>query len=72
MTTEWPPYMTAGEAQRYSRIPRRQLRELLATGEIPSRRFPGKVLVAREAIDRYMREEPEIPENLLRRIRPGR
>ena len=68
----WPAYMTAGEAIAYSRIPRRRLRELIATGEIPSRKFPGKVIIAKEAIDRYMAETPELPESVLRRFAPGR
>jgi len=59
--------MTFGEALAYSRIPRRRLRELLASGEIPSRRFPGKLVVAKEAIDRYMTAEPVLPDSLLRR-----
>jgi excisionase family DNA binding protein len=68
----FPPYLTFGEAQLYSRIPRRTLRELLASGEIPSRRFPGKVVIAKEAIDRYMAEETPLPDSLLRRTAPGR
>ena len=68
----FPPYLTFGEAQLYSRIPRRTLRELLASGEIPSRRFPGKVVIAKEAIDRYMNEESELPDSVLRRTSPGR
>jgi excisionase family DNA binding protein len=68
----WPSYMTAREAQMYSRIPRRRLRELLASGEIPSRKFPGKVVIAKEAIDRYMAEEAPLPDSLLRRTAPGR
>lgn len=67
MAEAWPPYMTFGEALAYSRIPRRRLRELLASGEIPSRRFPGKLVVAKEAIDRYMTAEPVLPDSLLRR-----
>lgn len=70
--TIFPPYLTFGEAQMYSRIPRRTLRELLASGEIPSRRFPGKVVIAKEAIDRYMAEETTLPDSLLRRTSPGR
>jgi excisionase family DNA binding protein len=68
----FPPYLTFGEAQLYSRIPRRRLRELLASGEIPSRKFPGKVVIAKEAIDRYMADVPELPESVLRRFAPGR
>ena len=56
---EFGPYMTFREALEYSRIPRRTLRELLASGVIPSRRFPGKVVVAKEAIDRYMNQDHE-------------
>ena len=67
MAEAWPAYMTFGEALRYSRIPRRRLRELLASGEIPSRRFPGKVVIAKEAIDRYNTEETPLPDSLLRR-----
>ena len=67
MAEAWPAYLTFGEAQLYSRIPRRELRKLLASGEIPSRRFPGKVVIAKEAIDRYMAEEPVLPDSLLRR-----
>jgi excisionase family DNA binding protein len=67
---EFGPYMTFREALEYSRIPRRTLRELLASGVIPSRRFPGKVVVAKEAIDRYMTEEPVLPDSLLRRTAP--
>lgn len=63
----WPAYLTFGEAFAYSRIPRRTLRELLATGAIPSRRFPGKVVISKEAIDRYMAEETPLPDSLLRR-----
>lgn len=66
------PYLTLGEAIAYSRIPRRRLRELLATGEIPSRKFPGKVIIAKEAIDRYLADVPELPESVLRRFAPGR
>jgi hypothetical protein len=33
----FPPYLTFGEALLYSRIPRRTLRQLLSTGEIPVR-----------------------------------
>lgn len=67
MAEAWPAYMTFGEALRYSRIPRRRLRELLDSGEIPSRRFPGKRLVAKEKIDEYMNAEPALPDSLLRR-----
>ncbi|HQT96838.1 MAG TPA: helix-turn-helix domain-containing protein [Thermodesulfobacteriota bacterium] len=63
----WPAYLTFGEAFLYSRIPRRTLRSLLASGEIPSRKFPGKVVIAKEAIDRYMAEETTLPDSLLRR-----
>lgn len=35
MAETWAPYLTFGEALEYSRIPRRTLRQLLATGEIP-------------------------------------
>jgi excisionase family DNA binding protein len=59
--------MTAKQAKQYSGIPRRTLRELLASGEIPSRRYPGKILVSKEAIDRYMAAEPTLPDSLLRR-----
>ncbi len=68
----WNPYLTLGEAIAYSRIPRRKLRELLATGEIPSRKFPGKVIIAKAALDRYLNEEPELPDSVLRRTAPGR
>ncbi|MCL5884262.1 MAG: helix-turn-helix domain-containing protein [Deltaproteobacteria bacterium] len=67
MAEAWPPYMTAKEAQLYSRIPRRRLRELLASGEIPSRKYPGKIIISKEAIDRYMNEETPLPDSLLRR-----
>ncbi|MCL5884083.1 MAG: helix-turn-helix domain-containing protein [Deltaproteobacteria bacterium] len=63
----FPPYLTFGEALEYSRIPRRTLRQLLATGEIPSRRFPGKVVIAKASIDRYLQEEPLPPESMERR-----
>jgi excisionase family DNA binding protein len=68
----FPPYMTFREALLYSRIPRRRLRALLASGEIPSRRFPGKIVIPKESIDRYLNEEPELPDSLLRRTSPGR
>jgi excisionase family DNA binding protein len=70
--TTFSPYLTTREAQLYSRIPRRRLRELLDSGEIPSRKFPGKRLIRKEAIDRYMADTPELPESVLRRFAPGR
>lgn len=66
------PYLTFGEALLYSRIPRRRLRELLVSGEIPSRKYPGKIVIAKAAIDRYLNEEPELPDSVLRRTAPGR
>jgi excisionase family DNA binding protein len=65
------PYLTFKEALAYSRIPRRTLRQLLASGEIPSRRFPGKIVIAKESIDRFLNEEPILPDSLLRRTSPG-
>lgn len=67
MSETWPPYMTFGQAKKYSGIPRRRLRELLASGEIPSRRYPGKLVIPKEAIDRYAAAEPALPDSLLRR-----
>jgi excisionase family DNA binding protein len=72
MAETWPAYLTFGEALSYSRIPRRELRKLLASGEIPSRRFPGKIVIPKEAIDHYLNEEPALPDSLLRRTSPGR
>lgn len=63
----WSPYMNFEEARLYSKIPRRTLQQLLATGEIPSRKFPGKIVIAKAALDRYMAEEPQLPESILRR-----
>lgn len=63
----FPPYLTFGEALEYSRIPRRTLRQLLATGEIHSRRFAGRIVIAKEAVDRYLTEAPGLPESVLRR-----
>lgn len=70
--THWPAYLTFGEALEYSRIPRRELRRLLATGEIHSRRFGRRVVIPKEAIDRYLNEELPLPDSLLRRTAPGR
>ena len=70
--TEPRPYLTFGEAQMYSRIPRRTLRELLSNGQIPSRRFSGKIVIAKAALDRYLTEAPELPESVLRRFAPVR
>lgn len=65
--TEPRPYLNFAEALAYSRIPRREFRRLLATGEIHSRRFGRRTVIAKEAIDRYLQEEPLPPESMERR-----
>ena len=48
------PYLTFKEALAHSKIPRRKLKELLETGEIHSKKFGRKVVVAKRAIDEWM------------------
>ncbi len=68
----WPDFMNFDQARRYSKIPRRELHRLLEEGEIHSRKFGKRRVIPKEAIIRYLTEEPALPENLLRRTARAR
>jgi excisionase family DNA binding protein len=62
------PYLTFSEALGYSRIPRRCLQRLLREGEIASRKFGRRIVIPKTEIDRYLHNEPVLPDKLLRTI----
>ncbi len=60
MTTLPAVYLTFPEACEYARINRNKMRDLLKAGKIPFRKFAGKRVIAKAAIDRR-KEYKEFP-----------
>lgn len=50
--------LTLDEAARELRISQGLLRKVITSGELPARRIGRRVVVAREAIDRYVQPAP--------------
>ena len=68
MTTELPEIMTITETCKYLRIPRSSLYKLAQEGKIPCQKVGRHWRFRREAIDRWLEENPfrnkeEIQEN---------
>jgi len=51
--------LTAEEAARYLRVGERTLRRMLREGRLPGRKVGREWRIAREALDRYLKERPE-------------